>query len=282
MKTIQTLLLLAVYIATTGCPDVVIPPTVTPSTDAGASDTKPFLPDLAPPSDLAVLADTAPSGADTQKPDMAGPLDAMTPDSQSLAETNVPTSHPPTLATVASSTALYNGENTGYKFSHTAPSSNDVALYEFTMAVQSFDATLSGYRVFENGVALASTAYTVTGDTAGNLTQGSGNSFGPNAVQNVKVRFVLGGRTTSAGMTKVYEARMTALGVMAGSTVIHRLLGENGQPEITGTIAQVQSAGANFIWSDTSDPAHSSTSPDWRNGSGVPNLGSLPAATLSQ
>ncbi len=187
----------------------------------------------------------------------------------------------PTVATVASSTTLINGEMTVYKFSVTAASNADVTLKQFNLNMSRSGVALGSYCVFENGTALDSSLYTIRGyDIAGvaspiDLT-----------TANVLVQANDGGRisvlfnterTVAAGTTKVYDIKATISGAALGDSLTHVLADDASETNIAGAnmgtaVDVIGDNDSNFVWSDTSADAHSTSTADWTNGFHVKTL----------
>jgi hypothetical protein len=177
----------------------------------------------------------------------------------------------PTIATVATSTALQNGEVTLIKLSVTAGVNADVALRLLTLAVNSLGITVNALRVYENGALLDPTLYSITNAAGADIT-GTASNLDTAAAIGFKTE-----RIVPASTTKTYEVKGTVYGAHAGDFIATCLNGDAERGSVVpGTIDEVLNGGGhNLIWSDTSADAHSATaegtaatgtSSDWENG----------------
>ncbi len=205
----------------------------------------------------------------------------------------------PTVATVATSTNLINGEQTVYQFSVTSSSNADVAIHQFNLNMSRYSVAVNSYRVFENGAPIDASLYRVCSGTstaapvfvAGVMTtcstEVSGSNIDLTTVAGIatgdttKIISVVFGteRTIAAGTTKTYAIKATVSGAISGDSLSHVMSDDATETSIsganTGNLVNVVAAAApNFVWSDTSADSHNtgtaatfaSSSTDWTNG----------------
>jgi len=189
----------------------------------------------------------------------------------------------PTIATVASSTTLINGQNTIYKFSVTAASNADVSLRRVS-TLTSFSGSFTQadtVTVYENGSALDTSLYAVTNIAGATNYKATGGDQIGTTDGGVVIKFTTE-RVVSAGTTKTYEVKATIAGASSGESISTSILADVvGSAYQTGTVANIESnsaASKYLIWSDNSADVHNasstaaSTSADWTNGYLVKSL----------
>ncbi len=187
----------------------------------------------------------------------------------------------PTFAKVAIDSTLANGTNDLYKFSVTADSSGDIALYQFT-----FDIATTGCIVTDLYVYNVTTASEVVlNETAGSAPLKVWQTVGTNwttsysgdevvVPKGTAYTFVLRGEVTAASSGDSIKTRV------AGDSV-HLTLGADTLMDTADNVDG--DAHDDFIWSDKSNGAHTTGTTDWTNGYLVPGLSSSSstAQTLS-
>jgi len=201
----------------------------------------------------------------------------------------------PTVATVASSTTLINGQNTIYKFSVTAASNADVALRRISMNSSPTGIVADTVQVYENGTLLNTALYTVQNAGGNNLktvSNGGANRSIGEVGNSVIVEFATE-RVVSAGTTKTYDIKANVTGAAATdsistyimSDVVTDLIATSVITTGGGTNGVEGNASANFIWSDTSADGHTATAAgtvasgctaDWTTGFLVKTLPTTP------
>jgi len=200
----------------------------------------------------------------------------------------------PTIATVASSTNLFTGQNTIYQFSVTAGANANVAIHQFSLnssvsgtAVHAID-TLA---LYENGSLVDTSKYTITNTGAGSNLKVAGQWIG--AVDNGIVVTFAGEDKIGLNSTKTFAIKAQAT-LGAGTGSISTYMVSDTDPTAgtrTGTIhdviANVGPITHNLIWSDNSAAVHTTgtvaytdagnnSSADWTNGYLVQTLPSIP------
>ncbi|HRX63959.1 MAG TPA: hypothetical protein P5060_02545 [Candidatus Absconditabacterales bacterium] len=166
----------------------------------------------------------------------------------------------PTLATVdLGTTKLLAGEQTIYKFTVTADSSEDVdvGMINFDSTLQSASGTVGSFKLFVNGVDKTSDGAFTSTDT---FTFGTGKDV-----------------TVAAGTSKTFELKATIGGTLADNDYITTKLVEDSSTA-AGNFA---AAAGNFVWSDNAGSPHSRTTVDWFNGYKVNGLDTV-ATTLEK
>lgn len=190
----------------------------------------------------------------------------------------------PTVTKLAlPTTVLSDGTKTLYKFSVSAPSSYDIALYKFTFTVATTGITSAiNFQVTDDslGTALAATANAPAGLLEVTVDSGT---YGSNWI------------TVAANTTKNFTLQASVTGASAGDSVVTQLDGDAAYPSnfastiFMGNSALVDASGNtddDFIWSDFSSDAtttHSLNTADWVNGykiNGLPTT-NLGVSTLS-
>lgn len=176
----------------------------------------------------------------------------------------------PTFAKVAVATnKLANGTMDLYKFTVTANSSGDIALYKFMFDIATTVATVQTSSLY---------VYDVTGTeialngTAGSAPLGIYESSGWNGTgvtgqevvvaKNTSRTFVLRGNISGAGTGASVTTRV-------GGDAARLSVGDPLMDQATDVDDDVYDG---FIWSDKSDGAHAITTDDWTNGYLVPGL----------
>jgi hypothetical protein len=211
----------------------------------------------------------------------------------------------PTIATVASTTNLFVGQNTLYQFSVTAGSNANVAIHKFTLSSSvSTNATANTVQLYENGSLVDSSKYRVT-STAGLDLTGATNCIGKGAGcagagdNGVVVTFA-GEDKIGLNSTKTFAVKANVSAATSPSSISTYMVSDTvtAGPITTDAINVIAALGAgqnNFIWSDNSAGTHSATftgmtnaspdsaytalagvSTDWTNGYLVQTLPSTP------
>lgn len=204
----------------------------------------------------------------------------------------------PTVATVASSTTLINGENTVYKFSVTAAANADVSLKRVVLQASQTGLTNVGNYKLLRGTSNISDLVFIEGD-ANTGTGGSYDLEGGVTTDTSYFVFITWNteEVVSAGTTKTFDVKATVTGAGAGDSLTHVIPDDTDGP-VTDTVFEVADFGdndgvVNFIWSDNSADSHlpdgytsgdpndesnfdDAGSADWTNGLNVNTLSTSP------
>lgn len=171
----------------------------------------------------------------------------------------------PTIAKQSGGTTLADGVQKLYKFSVTAGSNYDLALYNMNFNVATSGATASAFKLTEVETGKVVVSAIEAAGTTVTMTVAS-SDYGANQI------------TVPAGATRTYELSATVTGASTNDSISTYLLGDATYPSLAtnmGQAADLVTAGSNFVWSDLSDAAHgtSLTTNDWTNGYRVTSSG---------
>lgn len=183
----------------------------------------------------------------------------------------------PTLALdTLPTTGIADGRLTHFKV--TSNSSGPVGINQFNFSVSTTSATVTNVQLY---------GFTDSGYSQAISGQGTGGQIGStlSSIPN-NVTFSMTPTTNPvevpAGQTYYFELRSSVAGVITGSSVVTKLLGDSAYPTAVLTsgynvaTSSALTAGSNFIWSGNSTTTSASGMIDWSNGfsiSGLPSSG---------